>query len=87
MNARVESSEAHLDGLLDAQIGDSDGTVLALLLSLKITRLLDLTNDLATLLREVDADRKELSDVDILEAVFVTVEIDTIRKLEISYLR
>ena len=50
MNARVESSEAHLDGLLDAQVSDSDGTVLALLLSLKITRLLDLTNDLATLL-------------------------------------
>ena len=81
MNARVESSKAHLDGLLNAQVGDSDGTVLALLLSLKITRLLDLTNDLATLLREVDADRKELSDVDILEAVFVTIEIDTIRKL------
>ena len=66
VEGRIDCVQTHLDGLLDAEVSNSDGIVFALSSCLQVGGLMNLANNLAALLTEVDADREELGDVNVL---------------------
>ena len=69
---RIKVLQADFESFLHANISDSHGVIYTFIFSLMLSGLLDLSNDLAALLGQVDADRKEISDLDLALLVQVT---------------
>ena len=63
---RVEGLQADFEGLLDAQVSNSDWVIDALLFSLMFAGFLHFANNLTSLLGQVDANREELCNIDVL---------------------
>lgn len=61
----VEVLEVYFEGFLYGEIGKSHGIFNTFGLNLEIAGFLNSSNDLATLLGEEDADRQELSNIDV----------------------
>jgi len=62
----VQRFEVNFKCLLNAEVSLRHGTILSFFLRLKLSRLLHLSDNFATLLRQVDTDGEELSNADVL---------------------